>query len=157
MRIEYINPFVGASIDILEEVLASKVDRGNIFLRPSNEASMGYAVLIGMTGQVTGRILLEMTEETAVKISNVMLGESYETMVEMAQSAISEIGNMIAGRAITKLHNLGFVFEITPPTLVKGDHMEISTPSLEAVIVPLETPHGRVEVNVALKEDADGE
>ena len=62
------------------------------------------------------------------------------------------VANMITGQAVTKLHDLGFKFDLTPPALVTGDNMEISDSNVEALIVPMQTPQGKIEINVAIRE-----
>lgn len=151
MRIEYINPFVDASYDIIMEVLGS-VKKGELYLKETSTPILGVAVLVGIAGDVRGRMLLDMSKETAINISDHMNGEKSGEFDTMAKSTITELANMIAGLAITKLSNLGFTFHVSPPTILTGDNMEITSTSIEAVIVPMETEHGLVELNVAVKE-----
>jgi CheY-specific phosphatase CheX len=60
---------------------------------------------------------------------------------------------MMAGRAVTTLHDRGFRLEPTPPLLVVGDNMTITSagPALEALVIPLSTGLGEVVVNVAVR------
>ncbi|HEO65198.1 MAG TPA: chemotaxis protein CheX [Spirochaetes bacterium] len=155
MRLEYINPFVEASCDILEEVLDVKIEKEELFLKETTVPILGVAVLIGLTGNVRGRVLIDMEQDTALKIAGIMNMEEIAVFDEMAKATITELANMIGGRAITELHNEGFDFEVSPPTIFTGTDMEVSSPHLEAFIVPLDTPFGRIEVNVAVKERED--
>jgi chemotaxis protein CheX len=62
---------------------------------------------------------------------------------------------MITAQAVTKLHDLGFKFDLTPPALFTGDNMEVSTNlgEVEALIVPMDLgSNGKIEVNVAIRE-----
>ena len=67
---------------------------------------------------------------------------------------ISELANLITAQAVTKLHELGFRFDLTPPAIFTGDNMEVSNQDVEALIVPMEAPQGKVEINVAIRERA---
>ncbi len=155
MRIEYINPFVESSCEIMEEILGTKIEKGDLYLKDTTTPILGVAVFVGLAGAVKGRVLIDMSNDTAMDIFEQMSGESESSLTDYAKSAITELANMIIGRAITKLHNLGFTFHMSPPSIVTGSNMEISSPSIEAFIVPLETPMGRIEVNVAVKETKD--
>ncbi len=155
MRLEYINPFLEASCDILEEVLETKVKKEELFLKDTTIPILGVAVLIGLTGSVRGRVLLDMDMETALKISSKMNNEKISNFDNLSKATISELANMIGGRAITSLHNEGFSFQVSPPSIFTGTNMEITSHSLEAFIVPLSTPFGKIEVNVAVKERED--
>lgn len=152
MRLEYINPFVEASCQIMEEVLGKEVEKEELFLKETTVPIMGVAVLIGLTGSVRGRVLIDMTMETALKIAGAMNMDSFKEFDDMAKATITELANMIGGRAITELHNEGFNFEVSPPTIFTGSDMKVSSPNLEAFIVPINTPFGKLEVNVAVKE-----
>ena len=67
---------------------------------------------------------------------------------------ITELANLITAQAVTKLHDLGFKFDLTPPALFTGDNMSISSSDIEALIVPMETAQGKVEINVAIRDRA---
>jgi len=155
MRVEYINPFVESSFSILKEVLSSEVKRGEIFLKPTSMAIMGVAALVGLAGDVEGRVLFDMSKETALFIASSMNGEKFTVLDELGKATIQELANMITAQAVTKLHDLGFKFDLTPPALFTGENMEVSTNlgEVEALIVPMELgPNLRVEVNVAIRE-----
>ncbi len=152
MRIEYINPFIDASVEILTEVLGENVNREELYLKENSSSTLGLCILIGVPWDVTGRILIDMAQNTGTAIAERMNSETIPEMNQLVKATLGELANMIVGRAITKLHILGFDFNISPPTLLIGDKIEITTLQLEAVSVPLSTPDGKVEVNVAVKE-----
>ncbi|MDR0629324.1 MAG: chemotaxis protein CheX [Treponema sp.] len=155
MRVEYINPFVEATYNILKEVLGTEVIRGSLYLKSSTMAIQGVAALVGLAGDVEGRVIFDMTRDTALAVAGAMNGgEKFTTMDEMAKATIQELANMITGQAVTKLHDLGFKFDLTPPALFTGDNMEVSNNlKVEALIVPMELgPCGKIEVNVVIRE-----
>jgi chemotaxis protein CheX len=157
MRVEYINPFVEAAYNVLKEVTQVEVKRGDLYLKNASMHIMGVAALVGLAGDVEGRVLFDMTKDTALKVVSIMNGgETFTSLDEMAKATITELANMITGQAITKLHDLGFKFDLTPPALFSGDNMEISnTLKVEALIVPMELASiGTIEVNVVVRERA---
>jgi chemotaxis protein CheX len=155
MRVEYINPFVEAAFSILKEVLNSDVKRGDIYLKPTSMKIMGVAALVGLAGDVEGRVLFDMTKETALYVAGTMNGENFTALDELGKATIQELANMITAQAVTKLHDLGFKFDLTPPALFTGENMEVSTNlgEVEALIVPMVlTADTKIEVNVAIRE-----
>ena len=152
MRVEYINPFVEAANNILSEVLAGEVNRGDLFLKSTSMPVMGVATLVGLTGDVEGRVLFDMSMDTALRIASKMNGEELTEFDDLVKATITEVANMITGQAVTKLHDLGFKFDLTPPSLFTGEKMEISDHEVEALIVPMLTEQGKIEVNVAIRE-----
>lgn len=152
MRVEYINPFVETAYSILVEVLGGEVKRGNLFLKSTSMSVMGVAALVGLAGDVEGRVLFDMSMETALSIASKMNDERIDTFDELAKATITELANLITAQAVTKLHELGFKFDLTPPALFTGERMEISDQNVEALIVPMITEQGKIEVNVAIRE-----
>ena len=158
MRVEYINPFVETSYQVLSEVLGgATVTRGDLYLKSTAMPVMGVAAFVGLAGDVEGRVLFDMTKDTALKVASQMNSETLTEFDELAKATISELANIITAQAVTKLHELGFKFDLTPPALFYGDNMGIATmgnasSSVEALIVPLVTDFGKIEVNVAIRE-----
>jgi chemotaxis protein CheX len=157
MRVEYINPFVEASFNVLKEVLGTELKRGDLYLKSSTMQIMGVAALVGLAGDVEGRVLFDMTKETALAVASGMNSEEMKVMDDMVKATITELANMITAQAVTKLHELGFKFDLTPPALFTGDNMEVSNNlDVEALIVPMTIgPGGRdgkIEINVVIRE-----
>jgi chemotaxis protein CheX len=154
MRVEYINPFVEAAFSVLKEVLQSDVHRGELYLKSTSMPVMGVAAIVGLAGDVEGRVLFDMDKPTALKTASVMNGEELNEFDDLVKATITELANMITAQAVTKLHDLGFRFDLTPPAIFTGENMEVSDAEVEALIVPMETPGGKIEINVAIRERA---
>ena len=154
MRVEYINPFVESAFNILNEVLQSDITRGELYLKATSQPVLGVAAIIGLTGDVEGLVLLDMSLVTAMWIASTMNGEELDGFDELARATIAELANMITGQAVTKLHDLGYNFDLSPPSLITGDNMIVTDSGVEALIVPLQLPQGKLEINVAVRERA---
>jgi len=154
LRVEYINPFVETAYSVLKVVLNGEVKRGDLYLKSTSMPVMGVVALVGLAGDVEGRVLFDMTMETAMKIASRMNMEELTAFDELAKATITELANLITAQAVTKLHDLGFKFDLTPPALFTGEKMEIANQEVEALIVPMITEQGKIEVNVAIREKA---
>jgi len=157
MRVEYINPFVEAAFNVLKEVLQTDVKRGDLYLKSTTMQIQGVAALVGLAGDVEGRVLFDMTKDTALYVASGMNGESMTVLDDMVKATITELANMITAQAVTKLHDLGFKFDLTPPALFTGDNMEITNNlEVEALIVPMALgpggKDGKIEINVVIRE-----
>ena len=75
-------------------------------------------------------------------------------MDELGKATITELANLITAQAVTKLHDLGFKFDLTPPALFTGENMEISNSQVEALIVPMKLSCGKIDINVAIRARA---
>ncbi|MGM0607439.1 MAG: chemotaxis protein CheX [Candidatus Muiribacteriota bacterium] len=158
MRVEYINPFVESAISVLAEMAGATFTRGDLALKTFPMVSKGLVIVIGVAGEIEGRVLYDMDKKTAMKVAGLMMGgEEVNEYDEMVASALAELGNIISGNAISQLNDLGFTFDITPPTLFSGDKLEMSNPSIgtQTLVIPLKSDEvGEIVVNVALKEKA---
>ncbi|MGP1593732.1 MAG: chemotaxis protein CheX [Treponema sp.] len=152
MRVEYINPFSEAAYNILTEVLQEDVKRGDLYLKSTCMPVMGVAAIVGLAGDVEGRVIFDMASATALNIASVMNQEKLTEFDELTRATITELANMITAQAVTKLHDLGFTFDLTPPALFTGENMAISSSDIEALIVPMETAQGKIEINVAIRD-----
>ncbi|MDD5456555.1 MAG: chemotaxis protein CheX [Candidatus Margulisbacteria bacterium] len=156
MNVEYINPFLVAISNVLKEVIPDiKVTRGQLIKRNTPMITKGCASLIGITGDVEGRVVFDMLKQTAVNIASSMNGEKFETFDYMVSSTINEMANMICGGAITILNNNGKNLDISAPTIFTGQDLELYDSSMlsEAIIVPINTDLGEIFVNVAIREN----
>jgi chemotaxis protein CheX len=155
MKAEHINPFLTAVHTVLKEVLPD-IQMSREPLRKINSpiATQGCAAFIGLTGEVEGRVILDMNKETAIKIAAAMNDEDMTEFDAMVASTINELSNMIIGSAITSLNNIGAAFDITAPTMFTGNSVElIDGDSLgEAVIIPINSSYGEVLLNIAIKD-----
>lgn len=153
MKVEYIGPFAEAAYNCLLQVLEEPVTRGKLALTHSPILSNGVVVIIGLTGEIEGRVMYDMDKQTALNIANIMNSMEFDSLDELAKSTIGELGNIITGRAVSMLNDRGFRFNITPPTLFVGNQMEMTDLGLDILVIPLEMKCGKMVINVALRSN----
>src|SRR5690625_3199796 len=78
-----------------------------------------FGVLIGITGDIKGKLVLTGETDTFGAIGEVMFGMPLEG--DMLSSFSGELGNMIAGGLSTNIIENGVKINITSPTIMKGD------------------------------------
>ena len=154
MRVEYINPFVEAAYNVLTEVLATEVKRGNLFLKSATKPVMGVAAIVGLAGEVEGRVLFDMSKQTAIKIASVMNMEELTEIDDLVKATISELANMITGQASIGLEKNGYSTDMSPPVLLIGHGASIATFNLTRLVVPLVVSFGEFAIDIAVKESA---
>lgn len=152
MKVEFVNPFVDAARSVLEAEVSATVTRGPLSLRSSAYTTLPITVLIAVTGKVQGIVLYGMAEKTAMGMVEAMMGQPFPEFDELAQSGIAELGNVITGAASVVLAEAGYPSKISPPTLIVGNGVMVSTLDIRRLVVPLGTQYGVVEVQVALRE-----
>ncbi|MDK2817906.1 MAG: chemotaxis protein CheX [Spirochaetota bacterium] len=152
MLIDYINPFVESAFEIMSEILNTSISRQQLQLKKLGDGMKGFTVIIGVTGAVYGRIVFDMTEETALALAGKLNDEHFIEVNDLVRGTISEIGNMVTARAVTKLSKESKFFNFSPPTLIVGNHITIfESDNIEALIIPIDTSLGIIDINIALK------
>jgi len=151
MKAEYINPFVQASFFVLEQVVGQRPEKGEMAAQPNTFVSEQCNVVCGVAGQVQGQVIYGMSLGTADKIASAMLGQPIKSFDALAASAIGELGNMITGNAMQYLSEAGWICDITPPTIVRGTHVKISTVSIPAIVIPLIFDLGTISLTIGLQ------
>jgi chemotaxis protein CheX len=154
MKVEFINPFVKAAIDVLKSEIGSEIERGRLRVDASATSNQDVSVMIGVTGAAQGFVLYSMSAETAKGIVGKMMGQPFEEFDALAQSGIAEMGNVITGLASRGLSETGYVCNITPPTLITGQNTSIGTLDIPRLALPLTTACGEIEIHLALREMA---
>ncbi|OGI08166.1 MAG: hypothetical protein A2Y40_08055 [Candidatus Margulisbacteria bacterium GWF2_35_9] len=155
MNAEYVNPFLTAVSEVFRECYPNiDIKRGNIKVQEHHLAVKGCASIICITGQIEGRVVIDMKLETAILLAEDLLGEKHEIFDMDVSSSINEIANMICGKAISMLANKGMDVDISSPTLFTGMNMELYDSNVisDGIMIPLETTYGQVDVNVAIAE-----
>jgi chemotaxis protein CheX len=151
LKAEYINPFVIASFSVLEMVLGNKPTKGELAMQPTTFTSQQCNVVCGVTGQVQGQVIYGMSLSTADRIASTMLGQAIKVFDQLAASAIGELGNMISGNAMQHLSEAGWICDITPPTVIRGQQVRISTISIPAIVIPMSLEQGEISITVGLQ------
>ncbi len=154
MNIEYINPFIEASKTVLNQTAGIDVKLGKVYLQESPFKSNSIIIIVGLTGKIRGQAMFSMAMDVGLFIASCMMGGApVPELDEMAKSALSELTNMILGNAATILYNKGLAIDITPPTCLFGENLQISNNKLRTVCIPLIMDDGRAfEIDVAFEE-----
>ncbi|MBL8064218.1 MAG: chemotaxis protein CheX [Chthonomonadaceae bacterium] len=153
MKVEYVMPFVQASMNVMGQVLRQVPERGQLSARPQVFTSQQLSIVCGIVGDVQGQVIFGMSLASADKVASTMLGQTIVSFDQLAASAIAELGNMISGNAMTLLSQQGFKCDITPPTIIKGTNVKLSTHDIPALVIPMTSPDiGVLEITVSLKE-----
>lgn len=138
MNIEYINPFIEASQTVIKQIASLEAKLGKVYLKTAPYSSEDIIIMVGLTGKIRGQAIFSMTRALGMKIaSSMMMGMPVTEFDELSKSAISELANMIMGNAATILYNKGINIDITPPSLLMGENMQITPSKMKTICVPL--------------------
>ena len=149
---KYIKPFVLAVKRVFETMIAVPFSLGKPELKQGNEVPHEISGIIGLSGSVTGCVVISLSEAVALDLVSALTGETATVMNEDCIDAIGEIANMVAGNAKTDFPSNNN--SISVPSVVIGKH-KVSYPSgIPIVSIPCTVENGQMVVEVALKENA---
>lgn len=155
MNVKFLSPFVEAAFAVLEaEVGIGTAQRGGLTLQRSACTTNDVTALISIVGQIQGVALYGMSQDMALKIVSQILGQAFAELDELAQSGIGELANVITGQASKRLAEAGYEAKISPPTLILGKGILVSTLDFDRIQVPVLTPLGEIQIHLALRETA---
>lgn len=152
MNAEYINPFIKASQLVLKNVCQIDTAMGRPMAKEMVFAGDIVLIDIGITGQLSGNVVISMDRPTAYKIASaMMMGMPVTELDDMSKSAISELGNMILGNAATFLSS-SVIIDITPPMIITGESIKLAVSKSKAICVPLLFGENKIQLSIAVKE-----
>jgi CheY-specific phosphatase CheX len=108
----------------------------------------GIAAAVALTGEVEGRIVLDLAAETARKMASAVASDDTDAMVN---EVVCELANQVIGNAVTALNDSGYRFRVQPPQITATDHVPQCSTDTEALVMRFETASGPVFLNIALR------
>src|ERR1700757_2333630 len=151
MKMELIQPFINAADAVLSQGLQGSTKVGNLTMEEEAYRRKGVAGMIALTGDIEGRIILDLEPQTAVRVASHYAGTDLPESDELIKETIFELANQVVGNAISALNDQGFHFRVHPPLLLTAEQGDKTNEDTEALEILFETLLGNVFMNVALR------
>lgn len=113
-------------------------------------ASDTSIIKLGLFGSLSGEVVLNFEKPMALEVVSKMMMSPVDTIDALGQSAISELGNMIAGNAATVFANNDILIDITPPSYYIGS--EYKTDVSEMFSIPFSCAAGDLSIDIYISE-----
>jgi len=153
MDVNYINPILSSFANVLPQLGLADVRKKGISVKSKFIESPGVVIIVGIVGDIRGNVIYGLTVENAKKIaSTMMMGMPVNEFDELAQSAISELTNMLTANVATNFSNDNININISTPTLVHGKFTANAT-SDKVVCVEMEANGMAIEVNISMEKN----
>ena len=128
----------------------SSVSKEGISLKGNFIESPGVIIIIGLIGDVKGNIIYGMKMDDAKKMaSTMMMGMPVEEFNEMAQSAISELVNMLTANVATNFSRDNINVDISTPTLIQGSFTANASTD-KVICVTMNVDGIKIDANISL-------
>jgi chemotaxis protein CheX len=150
MDVEFINPFLGATIRVLKTMASTEARPGKPYVKKGENASGDVSGIIGITGDTKGSLSITFSADCIKAVVKNMLGEECQEINDEIKDAVGEITNMISGDARRELSQKGRDLNAAIPTVVSGpSHSIRHISSGPCIAIPFETHAGPFVVEVS--------
>jgi chemotaxis protein CheX len=154
MRAELANPFITAAVEVFRKELRVKLNRKDLKKKDAPIPSMPISIIIGVTGPVRGQVVYSLDTNFAYGVAKAMLpGKLPVEIRKLVNSAISEIANIITGKASIELAGEDKTISITPPVVFTGNDYAMDFLNIPTIALSFISEMGVIEVNIALTEE----
>ena len=151
MKMELIQPFINAADAVLSQGLSGATRVSDLSMEEHAYLRKGVAGMVALTGDIEGRIILDLEPQTAVRVASHYAGADLPESDGLIKETIFELANQVVGNAVCALNDQGFHFRVHPPLLVTSQEGDKTSEDVEALMMCFETPMGNVFMNVALR------
>ncbi len=151
MKMELIQPFINAADAVLSQGLSGTTKVGSLSMEEAAYRRKGVAGMVALSGDIEGRIILDLEAQTAVKVASHYAGAELPETDALVKETIYELANQIVGNAVCALNDQGFHFRVHPPVLLSSEEGDKTSEDVEALMMSFETALGYVFMNVALR------
>ena len=127
--VKIINSVLSSITESLNLITGNEIVLQKPALLKSIEERFEVVANIGFNGFFKGNLIYTFKSQTAIEIANKMMNGMNELteIDEIALSAVGELGNIISGTIATNLERKGYPINITPPSVVSGKTVQVSS------------------------------
>lgn len=118
---EHVNTFLMAASKVISETCNLTTKVGKPYIRNNTFTKDSIVIMIGVTGEMQGQVMLAFKKPVALMIASKMMYMEVKELDEISTSAICELSNMIMGNASTAFSVKNIGIDITPPSLCEGN------------------------------------
>ncbi|MCY6371670.1 chemotaxis protein CheX [Clostridium ganghwense] len=150
MDVKLVNPFIESFLTVMPQLGFSDIKKHGVSIKDKKLKSIGVMIILGIVGNIKGNVVYGMNIESAKKIaSKMMMGMPVNELDDMAQSAISELSNMVTANASMNFSNIGINTNISTPTLMYGKDFEVKMNADKVLCVGILVDNIPIEINIA--------
>ena len=153
---EYAAVFKESLLDGVNKMTKTLLSYKSEYSSSVQSESAGMTVIIGIIGKFSGRMLIDLSKETANNLVKAIFRKDPKNSDEM-MAAIGEFSNIIAGNACSILNrsNKALGLRVAPPSILSGESVLISAPAFKTTTVIAETDFGELQMNVGFRKGAE--
>lgn len=141
--------------EVIAEVTGDTIEASDVFdVKPEKELAL--SIIISLSGNTNGRILLNTTVKDGMNIAVAMnFGDPLDNPDDL-HVYLAEFANMFCGRAATHINNEFGKREIwiSPPAIFSAMDLDIVTPNVSSMKAYYDCPLGKFIVDIGFSENS---
>lgn len=147
----FITPFIASIQNVCSTMMQLPVTIGEPRVKEGPGTSYDVSGIIGMSGDITGAIVLSFPKATAVRMVQLFTGSELQPGNPDFADAIGELTNMISGNAKGMMGKKRV--QISCPSVVVGaGHMVTRPRDVPCIAIPCTTDCGELIIEVCIQE-----
>lgn len=153
---EYFAVFKEALMDGMNRLTKTLLAFKDEYVSKVEYKSKGMTVLVGIIGEFSGRMLIDLSRETAAALASAMYRKTTDNH-EAIVGVLEEFANIVSGNACSVLNrkNPALGLRVAPPSILHGDRVLISAPGFNTTTAIAETNYGELLLNIGFKRGDD--
>lgn len=152
----YLEVFKDAFSSGMTMVAKSATNFADQQIDEKNYTSQGVAVVMGIVGRYSGRMLFDLSLDSATQLTKTALRRDPKNNDEVL-AMVAEFANIFGGNACSALNKKfkELRLRVTPPSIFHGGSPEITTPNIQKKAIYADTPYGRMYLNIGFKRGVE--
>ncbi len=151
MKAEYANIFIRSAVEVFQKEVNVHLTRKDLAKKSSPMPNLPVSIILGITGYMRGQVVYAMDQSFAFAVAKAMLPNKLPAEVRrLANSAVSEIANMITGQASIALAGETETIDLTPPAVLMASDLSMDFLNIPTIALSLISEIGVLEINIAL-------
>ncbi len=152
MEVKIVNPFINATLNVLETMAFVKAESGKPYCKNDDVAQGDVSGVVGFTGETNGTVSVTFDETCILKIVSNMFGEEMTEVNHEISDAVGELTNMISGKARQEIEKVGQLLHGAIPSVITGkSHKLISMAKGPKIAIPFKTDAGSFTIEVSME------
>ncbi len=153
MDANLVNPFIEATLSVLETTASTEANLGKPFLKRESKALGDITGVISLSGEFNATIALSFTKDGILSIVSKMFGEELSELNDEIKDAVGEISNMVSGQVTNNISTLGDSLKAVLSTVIlEQDHSIPHIGQFPVVAFPFETGTGAFTIEVCFEK-----
>ncbi|HXC32378.1 MAG TPA: chemotaxis protein CheX [Verrucomicrobiae bacterium] len=155
MNMDLMQPFINSLDAVISETMRVSARIADVSMEQGNYQRAGVAALVVLSGDIEGRIILDMDADAAGQAAVDLSAIAGEPSEETTREIVCELTNMVIGNSVTQLNDRGYKFRVHPPEIFLIDVGPRGSLDSETVLMRFELPKGAVYLNLSVHAKSD--